>query len=299
MDSKTKTSNKKRNLILSIISVFCLIIIILNIRSWFNAYIERVVILSVIYAICAMSMNLVNGFTGLFTLGQPGFMAIGAYVYALLSLTPQAKAAQFYIKPIVPFLGNVQLNPWIAMIVGGFAAAVAAFLIGFPVLRLKGDYLAIASLGFAEIIRLLITNGQSITNGPSGLKTIPSILTIELSFLILAVFAVLLLSLVRSSYGRAYKAIREDEIAASSVGVYLFKFKMQAFIISGFMAGVGGAMLASVLGTIDPNQFRFTLVYMLLLMVILGGQGSLSVTDRDVFHALFGSEKALDDRNAM
>lgn len=120
---------------------------------------------------------------------------------------------------------------------------------------------------------MLITNGQSITNGPSGLKTIPSILTIELSFLILAVFAVLLLSLVRSSYGRAYKAIREDEIAASSVGVYLFKFKMQAFIISGFMAGVGGAMLASVLGTIDPNQFRFTLVYMLLLMVILGGQG--------------------------
>jgi len=87
-----------------------------------------------------MSMIWSMAFTGLFTLGQPGFMAIGAYVYALLSLTPQAKAAQFYIKPIVPFLGNVQLNPWIAMIVGGFAAAVAAFLIGFPVLRLKGDY---------------------------------------------------------------------------------------------------------------------------------------------------------------
>ena len=126
MDSKTKTSNKKRNLILSIISVFCLIIIILNIRSWFNAYIERVVILSVIYAICAMSMNLVNGFTGLFTLGQPGFMAIGAYLCPFVA-DSQAKAAQFYIKPIVPFLGNVQLNPWIAMIVGGFAATVAAF----------------------------------------------------------------------------------------------------------------------------------------------------------------------------
>lgn len=266
----------KRNLLLSVIALAILVLLVFNIRNWFDAYVERVIILSVIYAICAMSMNLVNGFTGLFTLGQPGFMAIGAYVYALLSISPETKESIFYVSDIVPWLANVQLNPWLAMLIGGTAATAAAFLIGFPVLQLKGDYLAIASLGFAEIIRLLITNCQSVTNGPSGLKSIPNILTVELAFGILAVITVLLLLLIRSPYGRAFKAIRDDEVAAGAVGVYLFKFKMQAFLISAFVAGIGGAMMASVLGTIDPNQFKFTLVYTLLLMVILGGQGSMS-----------------------
>src|SRR5699024_10513729 len=156
-------------------------VFILNVSNWFDAYVERVLILSAIYAVCALSMNLVNGFTGLFTLGQPGFMAIGAYVFALLSMSPEAKETQFYVAPIVPFLGSIPLIPWLAMLVGGLGSAGAAFLIGFPVLQLKGDYLAIASLGFAEIIRLVITNCQSVTNGPTGLKSIPGIMSIELA----------------------------------------------------------------------------------------------------------------------
>ena len=270
------TPRKRRDLILTTISLVVLTIFVLNITNWFDAYVERIIILSTIYAICALSMNLINGFTGLFTLGQPGFMAIGAYVYALLSIPPETKQALYYVTPIAPFLADLYVNPWLAILIGGLVATVAAFLIGFPVLQLKGDYLAVASLGFAEIIRLLITNMQSITNGPSGLKSIPNVLTVELAFVILAVITVLLLLLLQSSYGRAYKAIREDEVAAGAVGVNLFRYKMQAFMISGFMAGIGGALLASVLGTIDPNQFKFTLVYTLLLIVILGGQGSVS-----------------------
>lgn len=290
MDNTLRSTHRKRNLILTVASLVILVVFVLNITNWFDAYVERVIILSTIYAVCALSMNLVNGFTGLFTLGQPGFMAIGAYVYALLSLSPEAKEAQFYIAPIAPFLADIQINPWLAMLVGGLIAAAAAFLIGFPVLQLKGDYLAIASLGFAEIIRLVITNCQSVTNGPSGIKSIPDVLSVELAFVVLAAVTILLLFLLRFSYGRAYKAIREDEVAASAVGVNLFKFKMQAFMISGFLAGIGGAMLASVLGTIDPNQFKFTLVYTLLLMVILGGQGSISGSIVGAFIITIGLE---------
>lgn len=290
MQSILNKPHARRDLILTIGALAVLLFVVLNIPNWFDAYIERIFILSTIYAICALSMNLINGFTGLFTLGQPGFMAIGAYVYALLTISPQTKQALYYVEPIVPWLADIQLNPWIAVIAAGIVAAFFAFLIGFPVLQLKGDYLAIASLGFAEIIRLLITNCQSLTNGPSGLKSIPGILNVGLALLILAIVTVLLLLLINSPYGRAYKAIREDEVAAGAVGVHLFRYKIQAFMISGFMAGLGGALLASVLGTIDPNQFKFTLVYQLLLMVILGGQGSVSGSIAGAFIITIGLE---------
>ncbi len=268
--------NGKRNLILSCLLFIVIAFFVINVSSLFDAYVERVVTLGAIYAIAAMSMNLINGFTGLFTLGQPGFMAIGAYVFALLSIDPEIKGAQYYVTAISPVIADLQINPWLAMLIGGIVATCAAFLIGFPVLQLKGDYLAIASLGFAEIIRLIITNWQSVTNGPTGLKSIPKIMNAPRAFLILMVITILLLLLLNSPYGRAYKSLREDEVAANATGVNPFKFKMQAFMVSGFMAGISGAMLASVLGTIDPNQFKFTLVYTLLLMVILGGQGSIS-----------------------
>ena len=290
MQTLLKNPHKKRDIILTIAALVVLTVFVLNIPNWFDAYVERIFILSTIYAICALSMNLINGFTGLFTLGQPGFMAIGAYVYALLTISPKTKEALYYVEPIAPFLANIQITPWAAVVVGGLVATFFAFLIGFPVLQLKGDYLAIASLGFAEIIRLLITNCQSITNGPSGLKSIPSILNVGLALLVLAIVTVSMLLLINSPYGRAYKAIREDEVAAGAVGIHLFRYKLQAFLISGFMAGIGGALLASMLGTIDPNQFKFTQVYTLLLMVILGGQGSISGSIVGAFIITIGLE---------
>lgn len=246
--------------------------------SILDAYQVRVLNLCATYAVLGLSMNLVNGFTGLFSLGQAGFMAIGAYVTTILFMTPKAKESLFYLKPMVPFLQNVQLPFGLALIVAGLVAALAAFLIGFPCLRLRGDYLAIATLGFSEIIRVVFTNLQTITNGSVGFKAIPPVVNLWWSFGVLAAVIVFMLRLMRTSYGRALKAVRDDEVAAESMGISLFRHKMLSFIISGFIAGVGGGLLASIVGSINPLQFRFILAYDILLIVVLGGMGSISGT---------------------
>ncbi|MCD7777765.1 MAG: branched-chain amino acid ABC transporter permease [Clostridiales bacterium] len=270
----------KLNNILSVISLVVLVLVIVGIEQFnlfgLNSYVIGVIKLCCIYAICALSMNIVNGLTGMFSLGQPGFMALGAYTTGLLTVSAQDKIEIYKIKPIVGWLANLNAPFFIALIAGGVVAGFAAFLIGFPVLRLKGDYLAIASLGFSEIIRIFIQNGQSVTNGTTGLIRIPGHVNLYVAFGILALVVIFMVLLINSSYGRAFKAIREDEIAAEAMGVNLFKHKMYSFIMSGFIAGIGGGLLASHLGAISPDVFKFTLAYEILLMVVLGGQGSIS-----------------------
>jgi len=236
----------------------------------------RIINMCSIYAILALSMNLVNGFTGLFSLGQAGFMAIGAYTSALLTMSAQTKSMIFNLKPIEPWLAGVQLPFPIALIAGGLVAAATAAIIGFPVLRLKGDYLAIATLGFSEIIRVVFTNLQTITNGSTGLKNIPPTANLWWNVGVMALVAVFILRLMRTSYGRALKAIRDDEVAVERRGFPLLKKKMLSFIISVFIAGLGGGLIASVVGSINPLQFRFILAYELLLIVVLGGMGSVT-----------------------
>ena len=271
---------KKRNLILSVVSILVLIGFIIwaeECTKAFGVYNQRIFKTCCIYAICALSMNMVNGYTGLFSLGQPGFMAIGAYVTAFLTVTPSDKIAIYKIVPISEGLANLNAPFFIALIIGGLVAAFFAFLIGFPVLSLKGDYLAIATLGFTEIIRIFITNAQGLTNGPTGINRIPNdFMNLYVLCGILALVVIFILSMMKTSYGRALLAIREDEVAAQAMGINLFKHKMLAFIISGFLAGIGGGLLASLVGAIDPNQFKFTVAYDILLMVVLGGQGSVS-----------------------
>lgn len=273
---KKMTSSSKRNMILTLVAIVLLIVILAVIEPLCGKYVSRIVKLSAIYAICALSMNMVNGFTGLFSLGQPGFMAIGAYVCAILTLAPADKVSVFYITPMPSFLANIHMPFLVALIMGGLLAAGIAFLVGFPVLRLKGDYLAIATLGFSEIIRVILQNMQSITNGPLGINKIPAHVSIWVAFGVLAFIAAFMLVMMKTTYGRALKAIREDEIAAQAMGINLFKHKMLAFALSGFIAGISGGLLASLVGAIDPTQFKFTLAYTLLLMVVLGGQGSIS-----------------------
>lgn len=246
--------------------------------SLLDAYQLRILNLCATYAVLGLSMNLVNGFTGLFSLGQAGFMAIGAYVTTILFLTPESKAALFYLTPMEPFLQSLHLPFGVALVISGLIAALAAFLIGFPCLRLKGDYLAIATLGFSEIIRVLLVNLQTITNGSVGFKAIPPVVNLWWSFGVMALVIVFMLRLMRTSYGRAFKAIRDDEVAAESMGVSLFKHKMLSFVISGFIAGLGGGLMASIVGSINPMQFRFILSYDILLIVVLGGMGSVSGT---------------------
>jgi branched-chain amino acid transport system permease protein len=281
---------KKRNVILTLIFILLLCAFLFYANNQFDAYKLRVLNLCAIYTVLGLSMNLINGFTGLFSLGHAGFMAIGAYASALLTMPAAMKEQNFFLAPINEALRTIVLPYPVALLVGGILAALFAFLIGAPALRLKGDYLAIATLGFAEIIRIVITNLQTITNGALGLKGIPAKTTLWWSFGIAGFTTVFLLWLINSSYGRAFKAIREDEIAAESMGVSLFKHKVLAFVIGAFFAGVGGGLLGNLLGAINPLLFRFTLTFNILLIIVLGGMGSITGTVISAFIVTTGLE---------
>ena len=257
---------------------------------FFDSYLKRILNLCAIYTILGLSMNLINGFTGLFSLGQAGFMAIGAYCVGIFTVPLAEREMVYYLEPMHPAIANIQLPFVVALLLGGLVAAFFAFLIGAPVLRLKGDYLAIATLGFSEIIRIVFTNLQTITNGALGIKNIPTITSMWWTFGIMLLFIIFMFLLIRSSYGRAFKSIREDEVAAEAMGISLFKHKMLSFIISGFMAGIGGGLFAALLGTVDPKQFYFTLTYNFLLIIVLGGMGSISGTVISAFLVTAGLE---------
>lgn len=165
-----------------------------------------------------------------------------------------------------------------------------AYIIGAPALRLKGDYLAIATLGFAEIIRVIFTNTQTITNGALGLKSIPALTNLWWSFGIAALTLIVLISLINSSYGRALKAIREDEIAAEAMGIKLSFHKNLSFIIGAFFAGIGGGLMGNLLGTIDPPMFNFLRTFNILLIIVLGGMGSFTGTIISAFVVTIANE---------
>jgi len=268
----------KRIIIGLLIIAFATIIILLDTKTIGDDYVRRILNLGAIYAIVSVSMNLVNGFTGLFSLGQAGFMAIGAFTVAVFTVPVELREAIFYIVPQNPLVANIHLPFFVALIIGGLLAALVSILIGMPVLRLKSDYLAIATLGFSEIIRIIFTNMKTVTNGALGINRIPGIPTMWVTFGVAIASIIFILLLINSSYGRAFKAIREDDIAAEAMGINLFKHKVISFAIGAFFAGIGGGLLASLLGTVDPKQFYFTMTYNFLLIIVLGGMGSISGT---------------------
>jgi branched-chain amino acid transport system permease protein len=229
-----------------------------------------------IYALIAVSMNLLNGFTGLFSLGQAGFMLVGAYTYAIFTITTESRAQvyQYYDGGLVQFV----LPALIAIVLAGLAAAFFAFLIGLPVLRLKSDYLAIATLGFAEIIRAVFQyDGLGpITNGSNLLRMFTTFDTALFPFAVAGVSILLITMLIHSTYGRSFKAIRDDEIAAEAMGINLFRHKQMSFVISSFFAGVGGALLAMYQTTVQASAFKASMTYEILLIVVIGGMGSIT-----------------------
>lgn len=259
-----------------------------------------------VYSLVAVSMNLVNGFTGLFSLGQAGFMLLGAYTYAILTVPMAAKDTVYYlfggsaVKFSLPDLfGGVDtpagliLGVLLAILLGGCVAAFFAWLIGLPVLRLKSDYLAIATLGFAEIIRAIF-QWQAlgpITNGANMITQIPTFNNFNITdssgkvvfylssffpMLIMIICVAIIVMLINSSYGRAFKAIREDEIAAEAMGINLAKHKMLSFVISSFFSGVGGALFAMFANNAQAKVYTSTMTYEILLIVVIGGIGSIS-----------------------
>ena len=266
----------KRNMLLTAVGLVVLFAASCYVQLEMDSYTRRIANLCLIYAIIGLSMNLTNGFAGQFSLGQAGFMAIGAYVVGIFTVPVELRGNVFYAVPMNPLIADIELPLWGALILGGVLAALFAFLVGTPVLRLHGDYLAIATLGFSEIIRIVITNAQSFTNGALGIKDIPTINDVRYIFVATAIVFIIVSCLINSSYGRAFKAIREDEIAAEAMGINLFRHKNLAFMLSAFFAGIGGGLYATLLGTVDPKNFLFTLTYNFLLIIVLGGMGSIT-----------------------
>ena len=257
-----------------------------------------------VYALVAASLNLLNGFTGLFSLGQAGFMLLGAYTYAILTIPSADRESVYYLYggSAVNFslpelfgggaLGLI-LGVLAALILAGCVAAVIAWLIGLPVLRLKSDYLAIATLGFAEIIRAIFQWDRlgPVTNGANALKSFPTFSSFNIEnangevvlrlstfvpFLLVAVCIGIMVLLINSTYGRAFKAIREDEVAAEAMGINLAKHKRMAFCISSFFAGVGGGLFAMFANQAQAKTFTTSMTYEILLIVAIGGIGSIS-----------------------
>ena len=259
-----------------------------------------------VYSLVAVSMNLLNGFTGLFSLGQAGFMLLGAYAYGVLTIPVDKRpgvyqyfdggAIKFSLPEIFAgFLGDTvgsTVGMLLALLVGGLLAALMAYLIGLPVLRLKSDYLAIATLGFAEILRAFFQWNAlgPITNGSNLLKSYPTFSHATPYVLLAGLMIAMIVLLINSTYGRAFKAIRDDEVAAEAMGINLAKHKRMAFIISSFFAGIGGGMMAMYMGTIAAMPFKSTLTYEILLIVVIGGIGSITGSILASFLYIFSSE---------
>lgn len=249
---------KKNILILISILLAFVIVQALVVVGVIGSFYQITIATICINIILAISLNLVTGFTGQFSLGHAGFMSIGAYVCALITMRFTSTAG---------FL--------LGILCGALAAAFVGILIGIPTLRLKGDYLAIATLGMAEIIRVVFLNLE-ITNGAAGLNGIPRIANWPWFYLFTAGAIILINNFIRSSHGRACISIREDEIAAESMGIHTTKYKVMAFALGAFFAGIAGALYASYFYFLKPDLFGFLKSIDILVIVVLGGMGSLT-----------------------
>ena len=317
---KNESKRAGRKAFLGIVILLAGIVVLENLNLWLpsvpsillpTSQLFVVLKKAAVYSLVAVSMNLLNGFTGLFSLGQACFMLLGAYTYAILTVPLSVKDQVYYlyggsaVKFSLPdlFWGifgssgagyaiGLVLAVLIALILAGLVAAGFAYLIGLPVLRLKSDYLAIATLGFAEILRAIFQWQKlgPVTNGANMIKSFPIFSSFNIKsngatvlylstfvpFLIAIICIVLIVLLVNSTYGRAFKAIRDDEVAAEAMGINLAKHKMLSFVVSSFFAGVGGALFAMYVANAQAKVYTTTMTYEILLIVVIGGIGSIS-----------------------
>lgn len=220
--------------------------------------------------ILAVSLNLVNGFAGQFSMGHAGFMSVGGYLAAFLTLTLETQYPSLFQSSLSS--GLIFL---VALLIGGLGASAVGYLVGLPSLRLKGDYLAIVTLGFGEIIRVIILNVDAI-GGARGLPNIPPLSHFGWIYSVVIITVFTLWRLTRSARGREYLAVREDEIAAEAMGVNSTRTKVSAFVIGAFFAGVAGGLFAHDLRYLNPQTFDFNKSFEIIIMVVLGGMGSIT-----------------------
>lgn len=243
-----------------------------------SSYLVHVANLALYYSIVAVSLDIVAGFLGEISFGHAGFIAVGAYTTTILNMR---------------LLPDSWISFWIALLAGGLLAALAGVVVGIPAMRISGQYFFVVTMGFGEIIRFILLNWQAVTNGAFGITSIPSpaiggfAFTERFHFYYLFLIVLLLMlvtiSFLRRSYiGRAWIAIREDDLAAEAMGIRLTYYKVLAFSISSFFAGIGGGLLGSYLNFLTPSNFLAIESIMILMMVLLGGQGL-------IYGALFGA----------
>jgi branched-chain amino acid transport system permease protein len=240
----------------------------------FSAYSIRILNNIAIFIILAVSYNLINGITGQFSLEPNAFLAIGAYTSAILTLSPAEKLRSFIIEPMVWPLSEISVSFPVSLLAAGVVTAFMGFLMAIPVFRVRGDYLAIVTLGFGEVIQVVANNIVPVTNGPLGLKGLQPYTNIWWTWGICLFTLFCIVRLVNSSYGRAMKAVREDETAAEAMGINAFWTKTLAFTFSAFFEGIAGGLLAHLITTISPTLFTFLLTFNLLIIIVIGGLGS-------------------------
>ena len=247
-------------IILVLVLALYILLSVLISANIINPYYSGILTMVCINVILAVSLNLATGFLGQLVLGHAGFMSVGAY-----------SAALFTMYSGLPTVISFPL----ALLVGGIVAAAFGVIIGVPALRLKGDYLAILTLGFGEIIRVLIL-AMPFTGGAAGLSGIPLLTTFTDVFIIAIITVAVIFAFIHSRHGRAVIAIREDEIAAEAAGIHTTYYKLLAFVLAAFFAGIAGGLYAHHIGVLDPSKFDFNYSVEILIMVVLGGMGSIT-----------------------
>ncbi|XMB67217.1 branched-chain amino acid ABC transporter permease [Mycoplasmatota bacterium zrk1] len=228
-----------------------------------NRYYYTILVLVCISIVMSTSLNMATGFLGQLVLGHAGFMAIGAYSSALTGIMLKTSS----LPNVIIFI--------IAALVGGISAALAGIIVGAPALRLRGDYLGIMTLGFGEVIKVIITN-LGFTGGAQGLSGIPRILSFPTAFWTTVIVVTIIVLIMKSRHGRAILSIREDEIAAEAVGIPITKYKILGFAVAAFFGGVGGALYAFQMAYLAPAAFGFIKSIDIFVIVVLGGMGSLT-----------------------
>ncbi|MDI6600445.1 MAG: branched-chain amino acid ABC transporter permease [Thermoanaerobacteraceae bacterium] len=251
-----KNSLKKDLIVFAAVVIFYALVQVFIQTGIIGPYYSLNLILMCINIMLAVSLNLINGFLGQFSIGHAGLMSVGAYTSAILTY--------YYDLPLV-----------VALIVGALAACLAGLVVAIPTLRLKGDYLGIATLGFGEIIRVVFLTNETV-GGAKGFFGIPKLTTWTWAFFLMVLTIIVIKNFIDSSYGRSCIAIREDEIAAEAMGINTTKYKILAFTIGAFFAGAAGALYAHNFYTIQPEQFNFMKSFDIMTMVVLGGQGSIT-----------------------
>jgi branched-chain amino acid transport system permease protein len=239
----------------------------------FNSYLLTVVNFIFLNIILAVSLNITNGYAGLFSLGHPAFMTVGGYISALLVMSVSRK--ETFVPKLPEFIGGVELSIIPAIIIGGIVAAVFAIIIGFPVLRLKGHYLAVATIGFIIIVQVVIRNMEEYTRGPLGLNGLMPLTNMWIIYVLLIIVLYAAWKIKFSSFGRSLFAMRENELAAECLGINLVWSKITVFAIGAFFAGITGGLWAHLTTVITPNSFSIILAFNLVVMVVVGGSGSI------------------------